>query len=102
MLAKKEGKYVEALEYYKTAMRIGKHFFGNAHPSIGMYLTNLGDIHRKQGNFSMAENIYAQAITTLETALGELCYAPHLFLENTSPITEFFYYGLLCHFPYSP
>lgn len=70
MLDKKEGRYAEALQNYKVAMRIGKHLFGNRHPSIGMYLTNLGDIHRKQGDFSMAENVYAQAIEVLEATLG--------------------------------
>lgn len=60
MLNKKEGKYEEALTCYKTALQIGKFFFGASHPSIGMYLTNLGDIYRKQGNFNKAEGIYSQ------------------------------------------
>lgn len=62
MLNKKEGKYEEALVYYKTALQIGKFFFGANHPSIGMYLTNLGDIYRKQGNFNKAEGIYSQVL----------------------------------------
>ena len=64
MLNKKEGKYDEALGYYKTALQIGKYFFGANHPSIGVYLTNLGDIHRKQGNFNKAEGIYSQVSAT--------------------------------------
>jgi hypothetical protein len=46
MLEKKEGKYEEALQHYRTALRIATHFFGKQHPSVGMYLTNLGDIYR--------------------------------------------------------
>lgn len=47
MLSKKEGKYNEALDYFKQALRIAKHYYGQEHPSIGMYLTNVGDIQRK-------------------------------------------------------
>jgi Tfp pilus assembly protein PilF len=47
MLLKKEGKYNEALEYYKQALKICKHYHGEQHSSIGIYLTNMGDIHRK-------------------------------------------------------
>ncbi len=67
MLNKKEGKYNEALECYKTALQIGKYFFGADHPSIGMYLTNLGDIYRKQGNFNKAEGIYSQVLQNNNT-----------------------------------
>lgn len=61
MLAKKEGKYPEALKYYKTALRISTHFFGKDHPSVGIYLTNLGDVYRKQGDYKNAEATYFQA-----------------------------------------
>ena len=47
MLSKKEGKYDEALEYLKQALKISKHFFGQQHPNTGIYLTNVGDIYRK-------------------------------------------------------
>ena len=32
MLYKKEGKYNEALEYLKQALKISKHFYGQQHP----------------------------------------------------------------------
>jgi Tfp pilus assembly protein PilF len=47
MLLKKEGKYKEALNYYKEALKIWKHYHGEQHPSIGICLTNMGDIYRK-------------------------------------------------------
>jgi tetratricopeptide (TPR) repeat protein len=47
ILYKKEGKYTEALEYLKQALKISKHYYGQEHPSIGIYLTNVGDIYRK-------------------------------------------------------
>lgn len=47
VLYKKQGNYLEALEYLKQAVRIVKHFFGNQHQDIGIYLTNIGDIYRK-------------------------------------------------------
>ena len=90
MLAKKEGKYDEALRYYlhfyiyiyilhftflfcryyKKALKIAKHLFGKDHPHVGMYLNNLGDVYRKKGDFRKAEGIYFKAIATLEAALG--------------------------------
>ena len=47
MLLKKEGKYNEALDYLKQAIKISKHYYGQEHPTVGIYLTNVGDIHRK-------------------------------------------------------
>lgn len=47
MLMKKEGKYNEALDYLKQAIKISKHYYGAKNPSIGIYLTNIGDIYRK-------------------------------------------------------
>lgn len=47
MLLKKQGKYNEALDYLKQAIRISKHYYGHEDQSVGMYLTNVGDIHRK-------------------------------------------------------
>ena len=47
MLSKKEGKYNEALDYLKQAIKIAKHYYGPEHSSIGIYLTNIGDIYRK-------------------------------------------------------
>lgn len=90
MLEKKEGKYDEALRYpfirfvrhdvlshscivtryYKKALKIAKHLFGKNHPSVGMYLNNLGDVYRKKGDFRKAEGIYFSAIAKLEAALG--------------------------------
>jgi tetratricopeptide (TPR) repeat protein len=47
ILLKKEGKYTEALDYLKRALKISKHYYGHKHESIGMYLGNIGDIYRK-------------------------------------------------------
>ena len=47
ILLKKEGKYTEALDYLKQALKISKHYYGDKHESIGMYLGNIGDIYRK-------------------------------------------------------
>jgi len=47
MLLKKEGKYNEALDYLKQAIKISKHYYGQENPSVGIYLTNIGDIYRK-------------------------------------------------------
>lgn len=47
LLLKKEGKYTEALDYIKQALKISKHYYGQDDPDIGVYLTNVGDIYRK-------------------------------------------------------
>jgi len=47
ILLKKQGKYLEALDYFKQALKICKHYYGHKHESIGMYLGNIGDIYRK-------------------------------------------------------
>jgi Tfp pilus assembly protein PilF len=47
MLFKKQGQYNDGLDYLKRALKISKHYHGEQHPSIGIYLTNIGDIHRK-------------------------------------------------------
>ncbi|CAF4250142.1 unnamed protein product, partial [Rotaria magnacalcarata] len=47
-----------------------KHYYGDEHPSIGIYLTNIGDIYRKQSDFKTAEGTYKEAITALEKAFG--------------------------------
>ena len=43
---------------------------GEKHPNIGIYLTNVGDIHRKKGDYKEAETTYFQAISTLSDSLG--------------------------------
>ena len=34
-------------QYYRTALKLARHFKGKDHPSVGVFLTNLGDIYRK-------------------------------------------------------
>jgi tetratricopeptide (TPR) repeat protein len=53
-----------------TAMSIVSELFGAAHPKIGIYSVNLGDIERKLGDFEKAEVAYGRAIPLLEAALG--------------------------------
>ena len=51
ILSKKEGNYTEALNYLKQALKLYKHYYGEQHPTIGIYLTNVGDIYRKVQKF---------------------------------------------------
>ncbi len=87
MLEKKNGDYANARLHYErgdiccfgllffvgflcTAMSIVSELFGPAHPKIGIYSVNLGDIERKLGDFEKAEIAYGRAIPLLEAALG--------------------------------
>lgn len=88
---KKEGKYNEALDYFKKAIKISKHYHGRDHSSIGIYLTNIGDVYRKvrrknslrfwktfrffrfiskHSDFKKAEATYREALTRLEQSFG--------------------------------
>lgn len=65
------GQYEEAKSYYNRALMIVTELFGSSHPKNGIYLVNLGDIYRKQGDYENAENSYAKAIPILEESLGK-------------------------------
>ncbi|CAF1232708.1 unnamed protein product, partial [Adineta ricciae] len=55
----------------KQAIKIAKHYYGPEHSSIGIYLTNIGDIYRKQqSDFTTAEATYKEALSSLEKSFG--------------------------------
>ena len=71
-LAKKLGNYSTALKYLKAALKMQVALNGdsNQHASIGEILTNMGDVYRKQSEFSRAEAVYRRACDIFEKTVG--------------------------------
>jgi tetratricopeptide (TPR) repeat protein len=44
--------------------------FGFEHPKVGLYLTNIADVYRKQGLFDQADAEYRRALAILEAVYG--------------------------------
>jgi tetratricopeptide (TPR) repeat protein len=55
-------KFAEALEVFHDAKIISTSRFGLTHPSLSMFLNNIGCCRFSQGNFNEAFNIFLKAI----------------------------------------
>jgi tetratricopeptide (TPR) repeat protein len=67
MLSKKMGQYAGAIKYYKAAIKLKVSLCGGEfnHAEIGEFLANLGDVFRKESNYSQAEALYQRALQVL-------------------------------------
>ena len=57
-----QGKTQEASRFYSLALEQQRQLFGGDHPDLAPTLNNIAVLHRKAGNFAMAEAAYRQAI----------------------------------------
>ena len=67
---KKQGKYVDALEYYNKALVIKLQVHGTDHPSVGLSYYNMGNLHMDQGDNVQALDLYERALGIQLPALG--------------------------------
>ena len=65
-----QGRYEEALPFYKKAVRLGKQEFGPNHPTLATLLNNLAVLYQAQSRYAEAEPLYKRALAIQEKALG--------------------------------
>lgn len=65
-----QGRYREAIPYAEDLVRVGKEAFGEAHPHVGLFLSNLAGLYLVIGDFGKAEAFYKDSLAIREKALG--------------------------------
>jgi tetratricopeptide (TPR) repeat protein len=71
LVNKKKARYDDAKEYYEKALKIAQKSFKNdLHYKKGIYLANLGDVHRKLTAFSEALKCYEASLQNIEGTMG--------------------------------
>ncbi len=71
ILTKKLGHYEAAIKYYKAAIKLRVFLTGSHnHTQIAEFLTNLGDVYRKQSQYAQAEALYRRSLQIFENTVG--------------------------------
>ncbi len=71
ILTKKLGHYEAAIKYYKAAIKLKVFLTGSHnHAQIAEFLTNLGDVYRKQSQYAQAEALYRRSLQIFEATVG--------------------------------
>ena len=65
-----QGKYDEALEYYKEAVSIQKNSLGSNHPNVASSLGNIGIALTKQDKWDEALKYYEESLAIKQKSLG--------------------------------
>lgn len=65
-----QGKYSEATNTAKDALKVAKKTFGENHFTVAISLKNIAEIFREQGNYDEAASLYKQALAIDEKNLG--------------------------------
>jgi serine/threonine-protein kinase len=63
-------KLDDALAKYEQAVTIKRKLFGQAHPTVALTYSNMGDIYYAQGRYDLADEALQDAIAAWETAVG--------------------------------
>src|SRR5262249_48365774 len=66
----KQGKYSDAEDLYKRALKIRERALGPHHPDVAHTINNLANVYRVQGKYGEAEGLYKRALAIREKALG--------------------------------
>ena len=65
-----EGRYSEAADVAKKALKVAEDTFGDEHPNVAISLNNLAYLYDCQGNYIKSEPLYKRALAILEKVLG--------------------------------
>ncbi len=65
-----QGRYSEAADIAKKALKVAEDTFGEEHPNVGISLNNLAYLYDCQGNHTKSGPLYKRALAILEKALG--------------------------------
>ena len=65
-----QGRYAEAADVAKKALRVAEDRFGDEHPNVAISLNNLAYLYDCQGNYVKSEPLYKRALAILEKLLG--------------------------------
>lgn len=68
-LLRDQGKYVEALQFYRRGLEIQETFLVINHPDIANSLGSIGEIFDDQGNYDQAQDYYERALRILRESL---------------------------------
>ncbi len=66
-----QGKYAEAIDPCRKAMKIRGELLGQSHPGYAASLSNLGLLYHRMGDYAKAEPLYRQALEINKRTLGE-------------------------------
>src|SRR5262245_13739445 len=64
------GRHAEALACFERAVPLGEKGFGRESPEVAASLSNLGTLHRVQGQYARARPVYQRALAIYEKARG--------------------------------
>ena len=82
------GRFPEAEELYRQALKIDRATIGEAHPAYATRLNTLAGVVQAQGRYPEAEGLYHQALKIGRATIGEAhpAYATHL--NNLAGVVE--------------
>ena len=66
-----QGKYEEAEELYRQALKIDEKTIGKDHPEYAIQLNNLAGVVKARGRYEEAEELYRQALKISEKTIGK-------------------------------
>ena len=65
-----QGRYSEAADIAKEALKVAEDTFGEGHPNVAISLNNLAYLYDCQGDHAQSGPLYRRALGILEKALG--------------------------------
>ena len=65
-----QGRYSEATDRAKEAVRVAEETFGQDHPNVAISLNNLAYLYDCQGEYAQSGPLYKRALAILEKVLG--------------------------------
>ena len=93
-------QYDLALEYYKQALSIRKHVFGDSHPEVATLYNNLGYVYSERNDYTHALEYYQQALSIWKLEYGEFhpnvatlynnIGSVHVYKDNFDKALEYF------------
>ena len=77
-----QGRYSEAADIAKEALKVAEDTFGEDHPNVAISLNNLAYLYDCQGNHAQSGPLYRRALGILEKAVGPDHFRVGLVLRN--------------------
>jgi tetratricopeptide (TPR) repeat protein len=77
-----QGRYSEATDIAKQALKVAEDSFGEGHPNVAISLNNLAYLYDCQGNHAQSGPLYRRALAMLEKVLGPDHFRVGLVLSN--------------------
>ena len=71
LIEREQGRYAEALDYYKKALAIREKVLGKEHPSTATTYNNIAGLYHDMGDHEQALEYYKKALAIREKVLGQ-------------------------------